>query len=214
MDLATKQMLRRLYERATFKVNVPQVCVHRGCVFVHIPRAAGSSLSLALFGCQVGHRKLKEYQLGRDRRMNDLLKFTVCRNPIDRAYSGYRFLKAGGLTKSDENWAKKHHMANMSFDGFVRDVLVKESGHPHVHFIPQFEFVERYAYGPVGVDVICRYENLAKEVGEVARTLGLKLDLEHLNASPSSDGPEHDPATLAALKKLYARDFYLFGYSL
>ncbi|RFB06154.1 sulfotransferase family 2 domain-containing protein [Parvularcula marina] len=213
MELATKQMLRRWYERATFKVNVPQPCIHRGCLFVHIPRAAGSSLCLAMFGVQVGHRKLKEYQLGRDRQMNQLLKFTVCRNPIDRAYSGYRFLTVGGLTRSDEEWANKHDVGKMSFDGFVRDVLVKERNRPHVHFIPQHEFVERYTYGPVGVDVICRYENLAEDVGAVAKKLGMELDLTHVNASPAAK-EEHDPETIVMLKRLYAKDFYVFGYSL
>lgn len=213
MELATKQMLRRWYERATFKVNVPGPCLHHGSLFVHIPRSAGSSLCFALFGCQVGHRKLKEYQLGRDRRMDHLLKFTVCRHPVDRAYSGYRFLAAGGLTRSDEAWAKKHGVAQMSFDGFVRDVLVKESGRPYIHFVPQVEFVERYAYGPVGVDVICRYENLAEDVGAVAQELGLELDLHHLNAAPKQ-APDHAPETIDALKKIYSRDFYLFGYSL
>lgn len=213
MDLATKQMLRRIYERATFKVNVPGPCLSRGCLFVHIPRSAGSSLCLAMFGCQVGHRRLRDYQVGRDRRMEHLLKFTVCRDPVDRVFSGYRFLKAGGLTRSDENWAKKHLVKNMSFDGFVRDVLVPERKTPYIHFVPQHEFVERYTYGPVGVDVICRYENLAEDVGKVAGVLGIELDLAHVNASPKAK-LEHDPATVDTLKRLYARDYYLFGYSL
>lgn len=213
MELATKQMLRRVYERITLKVNVPQPCIHRGCLFVHIPRAAGSSLCLSLFGSQIGHRKLKEYQIGLDRRIEHLLKFTVCRDPIDRAFSGYSFLKEGGLTRSDDNWAKKHKLAQMSFDGFVRDVLIHEIRNPHVHFIPQHEFVERYKFGPVGVDVICRYENLAEDIGAVTETLGLKVDLPHTNAS-TRQPVEHDPATMDTLKRLYARDYYVFGYSL
>lgn len=73
------------------------------CIFVHIPKTAGISISRSIFGnLGGGHTKIRDYELifsAKD--FNNYFKFTFVRNPWDRIFSAYRFLKNGGINEED-----------------------------------------------------------------------------------------------------------------
>lgn len=71
-------------------------CDEMGCIFVHIPKAAGTSVAHGLFGRGVGHKSIYEYRkiFGAD--FQEYFKFAVVRNPFSRVVSAYESLRRGG----------------------------------------------------------------------------------------------------------------------
>ena len=69
---------------------------HR-CVFIHIPKAAGTSLTKTLFAAPSRHLQYTEYERANPKKFKKYFKFTFVRNPYDRLFSAYSFLKKGGL---------------------------------------------------------------------------------------------------------------------
>src|SRR5258706_16293188 len=75
---------------------------HR-CIFVHIPKCAGNSVtkSLSQFGgFDCGHTNLKRFQImfGPEE-FNRYFKFAFVRNPYDRLFSAFLFMKKGGTNE-------------------------------------------------------------------------------------------------------------------
>ena len=77
------------------------------CIFVHIPKTAGMSICQSLFGNLAGgHATLADYQIiFAKHEFDNYFKFSFVRNPWDRVYSAYNFLKKGGATDFDRQWA-------------------------------------------------------------------------------------------------------------
>ena len=72
----------------------------RNLIFVHVPRAAGTSISSALFGPRnTLHHSIRYYKTVHPRFYAAAESFAVLREPFDRFASSYVFVRAGG-TKS------------------------------------------------------------------------------------------------------------------
>jgi hypothetical protein len=72
----------------------------RNLIFVHVPRAAGTSISAALFGSRnTLHHSIRYYKTLAPGFYRAAESFAVLRDPIDRFASSYAFVRAGG-TKS------------------------------------------------------------------------------------------------------------------
>ena len=72
-------------------------CFKLRCIFFHIPKTAGLSLSAALFGNRgLGHIDVRTARiLFGERRFSSFFKFCFVRNPWDRLVSAYHYLHAG-----------------------------------------------------------------------------------------------------------------------
>ena len=69
-------------------------------IFVHIPKAAGTSIALSIFGELPYHYKAIDYIVFFGRKtFNQYFKFAFVRNPWDRVYSAYTYLRKGGWDK-------------------------------------------------------------------------------------------------------------------
>jgi hypothetical protein len=72
----------------------------RNLIFVHVPRAAGTSISSSLFGPRnTLHHSIRYYKTVHPRFYEAANSFAVLRDPLDRFASSYAFVRAGG-TKS------------------------------------------------------------------------------------------------------------------
>lgn len=187
----------------------------RRAIFVHIPKTGGISVSTALFGNLAGgHTRISEYgNIFDQKEFNQYYKFTFVRNPWDRLYSAYRFLKAGGMNEDDSKWATTYLSEINSFEAFVMQFLNEDVIHAEVHLVPQYKFICDESGQPI-VDFIGRFENLENDFAIVAKKISPDAKLEHMNSSKNSRDANviFTQAMQDKVALLYAKDIELFGY--
>src|SRR3954465_5712000 len=72
------------------------------CIFIHIPKTAGVSISKSLFGNYTDHANIDWYLKHYEKRtVEQYYKVAFVRNPWDRLYSAYVFLRQGGMYEAD-----------------------------------------------------------------------------------------------------------------
>mgnify|MGYP003967123939 CR=1 FL=1 len=149
------------------------------CIFVHIPKCAGSSinqqLNLKSLGFS-GHSPASYH----DEYLSEYFSFTFVRNPYDRIVSGYKYFR---ILKPGHRWYKRNSIISdvanqMEFSEFVNHIpdfmkLIKreegsfESG---IHFQPFHYFIDQ------PIDFVGRFENIQENY--------LKI-LSHLKLTPN-----------------------------
>jgi hypothetical protein len=171
------------------------------CIFVHIPKAAGTSIENAfmedlgidmdnrhalLLGestnrtvgpRRVSHLRAKEYvqqHFISQELFDNYFKFAFVRNPCDRLYSTYKYRKFNDY---------------ISFDTYIILKLEKfiNSESESFFFNTQYDYL--YDSGKCLVDYIGRFENLNDDFNHVLKELNLtQLKLKHHNKSLPSKG--------------------------
>ena len=188
----------------------------RRAIFVHVPRTAGISLSQAIFGCEVGHFRLRDYQGMDARRYANYFKFAFVRNPWDRVVSAFTFLSAGGMAGYAYDAAFKRQVIDRygSFERFVLEWLSGKNIHKHVHFFPQHGFVVD-GDGNLALDFVGRFESLASDFVEVCKRLDLRTTLPAMNRSTHRHYTHYytNQEMIDKVGQLYAADVRLFGYT-
>jgi hypothetical protein len=85
-----------------------------------------------------------------------------------------------------------------------------------IHFVPQHFFLSKPGMTGIGVDMVGRFENLHDDWQQVCDRVGVKSTMPHLRNVRGDRGHTfHDfytPESKAVVRKLYARDFEVFGY--
>lgn len=190
------------------------------CIFVHVPKTAGVSISRELFGnLSGGHTPIATYEMVFPRReFESYFKFAFVRNPWDRVHSAYRFLKAGGMSEDDRRWAEWNLWDINGFTEFVTAHLRKTNIISSIHFVPQYRFLCRPGSKQVLVDFVGRYESLDRDFQAVKRRMGLDTlgGLPHFNRGRSGVEDYHaayTPETRQIVADVYGADVELFGYA-
>ena len=184
--------------------------IEKKCVFFHIPKTAGISISNSLFGdIKWGHKSVNFYKLYYGEKVfNSLYKFCFVRNPYDRLFSAYAFLKEGGINNQDLEFSNSYLQEYTSFDEFVLKGLDKEEIMNWVHFKPQYTFVCDENDNIV-MDFIGKMENLKADFNTVCKHLNIESELKQLNkgAAKKIDFSEE---VKAMIRLKYQKDFNLF----
>jgi hypothetical protein len=191
-----------------------------GILFVHIPRAAGTSLNHALYGRFMGHPTAAEIHHWGSRALDALPSFAITRNPWERLVSAYRFAKrgggAGGAFEAGILQPDRYQVAEFeSFQRFVEEWLLrhKEANLDGI-FQPQWTFVIGED-GQILVDHIGHLNDLEPTLDFVEGALGYRLQIPDGNRS----GERMDfrqfytPELVELVGNFYARDVEAFGYS-
>lgn len=186
------------------------------CIFIHIPKNAGISVSYTLFGNTGGsHRKLKDYQriFGR-RTVSKYYKFSFVRNPWDRLVSTYFFLTNGGLTEKDKKWTAQHIAEYSDFTDFVTNWLSVDHVNNSLHFQEQHLFLTNHN-NELDVDFLGRFENLAQDFQTICEHLQIERTLKKTNSSKRKNDYRsyYNETTKAIVAEVYERDIHLFNYS-
>lgn len=198
------------YERGTFSLRAFDTYQ---CIFIHVTKAAGTSVALSLFGEQPGHYTASEYRVFFGKRDFDrYFKFAFVRNPWDRALSAYKYLKGGGWNATDRRWAEANLAGVGSFEQFVHEWLNEHTWRQHIHFRPQYDFVTDSS-GRLVLDYLGYLETLPADFAHIAGQLGIRTTLQHTNVTERSDyRTVYTPAMRDIVGRLYQRDADLFGY--
>lgn len=185
----------------------------RKAIFVHITKSAGTSVALSLFGALPYHYTAWHYRVIFGRKAFDsYFKFTFVRNPWDRLYSAYNYLKNGGWDENDKRWAEQHWAGIDSFDQFVLEWLTPERLNLHLHLRPQHYFLLDWR-GKVLVDYLGYFETINDDFAAIASKVRPGATLGHTNASPRGGYQEaYSQQAKDKVATLYKRDIELFGY--
>lgn len=211
-------------------------------IFVHIPKTAGSALTSRIEPVAVPRnptswrrllRKLPlreapdrahfrahdtarfvRARVGRDV-WQSYTSFAVVRDPFDHAVSHYEFMKQFPSPKVAAE------IAGMSFASYLRDRLKKpRPGRRIFARMPDQAHYVCDADGRVIVDHILHFETLDADFRALAPKLGLSdAPLDRVNPTKARDLARDlaswydDPDAAELVRRIYTRDFDLFGYS-
>lgn len=195
------------------KNRFPEAFDRLECVFIHVPKCAGSSVARALFGSTpTGHMPLYWYEKQFNERYVNYFKFAFVRDPLQRVHSAYSYL----LQEAQHRDKSAHELVNRysDFDAFVDDWLRTENISRQIHFAPQHYFLQD-SMGHINLDFIGRQENLDADFRRLCIHLHTKAELPHINQSPRPAHQSKDfcsAATRRRVREVYARDYELFAY--
>ena len=220
------QFLRDIYyhtpgglQRAVMVRRRQAIWLRAGIVFIHIPKAAGTSINEALYGRFMGHVHASDVQRWASPQVKALPSFAVTRNPWDRLVSAYRFARLGrgigGKVQAGVRRPEQYRTAEFAtFETFVADWLAaRDVERLDGIFQPQWPFVCNSS-GNVVVDHLGRVENLDPTIEFIRRATGLSVELHRSNQSgESADYRDfYTPALVELVGSIYRRDVQLFGY--
>lgn len=180
-------------------------------IFIHIPKVAGTSVSYGLYGRTLGHFKAKMIKENYPKDFDEYFKFALVRNPYDRVYSAYKFIKQNGTeVMGIENKKVYHTKVFETYESFVMNWLpnvdIKKEDYV---FQPQYSFI--YDKDKLIVDKIWNIENMQVFTSEINELLGFQLNIEHLNKSKKTN-KEISQEMREVIYTVYKKDFELLGY--
>jgi Sulfotransferase family len=182
-------------------------------IFVHVPKAAGSSIASLLYGGRLGHHPARKLMRENAASWAALEKFAVVREPVARFLSAYAFAFSGGTRQGAIRWRPEYERPEFrDVNAFVLEYLVRgDILEKDVVFWPQSHFVRDAGGEPVHAlrlfttDDFGSLERYLAGLGYAApprmnrgqAPSGLKLDLE--------------PRARGALEAMYGADLAWFG---
>lgn len=196
------------------------ICHDLKCIFVHIPRCAGTSIEKWIVGEDYWFidRSSKHIIASQAKSLysdywNSYFKFSIVRNPFDRVRSCLKYKDHFGIelnSSGDIDFARYREI-------FGRDIVVE---HDHRFHNRDELLSDRHLPGQVygnildeELDFVARFENIEADMRYVQTTLGIKEKFEiHVEASPSGSRKMLTRRDIEAVSNMYAKDFDIFSY--
>lgn len=205
-----RQRSPRLFERLSGQV-LPDHVRRTRCLFIHIPKAAGSSVSMSLYGRQIGHHDWRYWRTEYPASTAELFSFSVVRDPFQRFISAFGFLRSGGMNPRDAAFGSRYlekHADSSSWAESLIDYELQNIALDYPHFRPQFEFVRDVDWN-IGVELVIPLEFLDTGLEEVGQKIGQSLSVKRLNPRSQTNAHELSPRAREILSSLYRDDFKL-----
>ncbi len=186
------------------------------CIFVHIPKTAGISVSVSLLGKSIGNMSaLYDQVLFGKKDFASYFKFSFVRNPFTRLISAYEYLKTGGGGASDvTNCQAVIH--STSLEDFVLNYLTPSTTKSNRYFRSQHQFVCDSA-NKILIDYVGRFETIDENYEFIRHKIRVGKPLQKLNITHTQkQSVKEYYANEAVVNKVistYKKDFELFGYS-
>jgi hypothetical protein len=212
-----KKLFRRILGVAGSGVFRQEV-MDTGILFIHVPKAAGTSVTRALYGLNgVGHYRATEARDLSPDNFAQLYRFSLIRNPWERLASAYRFFLAGGTNEVPLH-NNDHIISELpdTFEEFVLEWLVNQNPEKiHSVFMPQYLFI----YDELGQLLVHDVYDLSA-ISQLEKDLELRLgrpfNIALANTTPAEkrlSDMYSDPDVRKAVESFYAKDIELFGYT-
>lgn len=187
-----------------------------GCIYIHIPKAAGTSLNKALYGKTLGHYTASEIKKSFPMLFSQLFVFSFVRNPWDRVLSAYRFAKVGKTDSMGMYRPEQYKIPEFaSFESFLFEWLAKQDVN-NIDFVfqPQNSFIVDSS-GQALTDYVGKVEKLNDDIQYVESKLGrsIKVGRENSTSAYSDYRKEYvNNDMIALVRSLYSDDIDKFGY--
>jgi len=212
-------MLPEWLQRAVTVRRRSSIWLRTGVLFIHVPRAAGTSINYALYGRFMGHVRAVDVERWGSRALNALPSFAVVRNPWERLVSAYRLALRGkgeGGPYEASVWrAESYRIPEFrTFDSFVTEWLARRDVRKlDGIFQPQWQFAYD-ASGKLLVDHLGRLENLAPTRAFLGEQLGQAPAIGEGNRSgPLLDYRDfYTDELVEIVSRIYREDVRLLGY--
>ena len=192
------------------------ICHKHRCIFIHIPRTAGSSIESSIrpewnFD---NYRDLKHIVASTAKSIYkdywyDYYKFTFIRNPWDRMVS---------MTKYDWFYGCKIVGGKLDVSGYLEKFPGPEIDSRSKSRGEKIDTINNSVYLNIineELDFIGRFENLQEDYNKVCSTINCSNTLLHIetNNNKTKHYTEYyDDVTREIVAERYARDIELFGY--
>jgi chondroitin 4-sulfotransferase 11 len=191
-----------------------------GIAFIHVPKAAGTSISHALYGRFTGHVRAVDVLRWGSSAVNSLPRVAVVRNPWDRLVSAYRFIKRGGGVGGPDAggvWRPEQYQIPEfeTFERFVNDWLAPRNPRTlDFVFQPQSDFFCDKR-GQVAVDHLGRFEDIENTHAYLREKVPTLPPLRRSNRSgePVDYRTFYTPELADRIRKIYTEDIELLGYN-
>ena len=190
-----------------------------GIVFIHIPRSAGSSFDLALYGRFMGHVRAVSIRQWANSQIKSLPSFAITRNPWERLVSSFRVARRGSGTGGEFHAKvfRPERYQICAFETFESFVVEWLSNRDLRKLDPIFQPQSRFLCdrgGSVLVDHVGRIENLGPTLEFIREHLGFVLQIPHANRSGDQIDYRklYTSKTIEITQQLYAEDIERFGY--
>lgn len=185
------------------------------CIFIHIPKAAGTSIRKAL-GAPIkprDHYDYKMYLNSHSGKFDSYFKFCFVRNPWSRLYSVYNYLSRGGNQTTDLLFCKKNEVHLKDFKSFATMFLTHSNVNKMTLLGTQSSFIFD-ENDNLMVDYVGKMENIQEGFDIVKKKLKLTSILENLNTSPDNDfRSKYDSELVDLVSQVYFDDVKNFDYT-
>lgn len=180
-------------------------------IFIHIPKCAGTSIGEAIYGDKkIGHYTAEDFFYINKSKFNNYYKFTVIRDPLDRCYSAFHYLKSEKCTKNDKIFCDNYLLKYLNFDDFILNGLAKNNNIlNYIHFKPQINFI--ILYGRLSVNHIFLLENLNDNFFYLQKKFLIDTKLKRLNKTTNTKKKNINIESKKKLYEIYREDFYLYS---
>ena len=184
-------------------------------IFIHVPKAAGTSINHAIYGRTLGHYTANELKATFPRLFERSFVFSFVRNPWDRAASAYRFAKQGRTESM--GIANSEHYRVPEFETFEKFVLEWLPAQDLVNSDFVFQLQSRFIFDKNGVnlcDFIGKVETMQSDIEIVKQRLGRDFTVKEMNTTKTSTSYRglYSLEMADVIAKLYASDISAFEY--
>ena len=203
-----------LFRRPAAPGLLPRQFRRDAAIFIHVPKCAGSALLDAWLGFQTGHVTAEGYRAADPAFYDAAYVFTFVRDPLARFVSAYDHIQ------TDDLWDYLPEMKRLldRHGGTAAEVAERLAPGSEVlalpWFAPQHTFLE--IRGRLAVNRAFKTESFAGDLDVIRAETSIRFRMPApVNRRGQPAGSPTDRLGVAAvtnLRRVYARDFTLFGY--
>ena len=179
-------------------------------IFIHIPRAAGTSLSHAIYNRDPWHHLISIYRDYNPKKFSIYFKFAFIRNPFDRLLSTYlySFIQKQRLPSTSVAFVTEFK----TFEDFVINWINDHNISSHYFFYPQTQYISD-SDGRFIIDFLGRFETLIDDYQFVKNRLLITVDLPQMNTTRHTNYRDHYSKKMQQIvEDVYENDLKLLGY--
>jgi hypothetical protein len=202
------------FHRRSASGLVPRQFRRDAALFIHVPKCAGSALLDAWLGFQTGHVTAAAYRTANPTFYDSAYVFTFVRDPLARFISAYDHIQTGDL------WDYLPTMKKLldREGGTVAEVAERLAPGSEVltlpWFAPQHTFLE--IRDRLAVNRVFKTESFASDLEVIQAETSIRFrtpaPVNRRGEPAAAPADRLGAAAVANLRRIYARDFTLFGY--